>query len=126
MDRNTFKTWFKALGNAWITLDPKAAANICAEDVAYYEKLFHEPLRSPKEVENQWEKDLKYQKDVKFDSEIVAIDNNVGVARFWATFTIINPENNAETTYSCDGIFLVELDESGLCKKFEQWPIYKD
>lgn len=126
MNRDTFKSWLDALANAWMTLDPKAAANICAEDVLYYERLFHEPLRSPEEVEKQWRQDLEYQKDVKVDTEVVSVDQNKGIGRFWATFTVIDSNSNLEKTYTCDGIFLVELDSKGLCKKFEQWPIYKD
>lgn len=126
MNRDVFKSWLDALGSAWVNLDPAAAGLICADDVRYYEKLFHQPLKSPAEVKEQWRGDLEYQKDVKVDTEIIAIEGNVGVARFWATFTVINPNDKSEKKYTCDGIFLVELNEQGLCRKFEQWPIYKD
>jgi hypothetical protein len=121
MNHDNFKTWLVSLGNAWINLDSKAAANICSEDVVYFENIFLDPLTSRTDVEKQWYKDLEFQKDVKFDFEIISVNQNVGVARWWATLMIVDPKSVHDETYIYDGIFVVRLDDQGLCKEFRQW-----
>lgn len=46
MDIKSFENWLDALGQAWITRNSKAAAEICAENILYFETPFDKPLTS--------------------------------------------------------------------------------
>ncbi len=121
MNRALFKHWLDALEKAWINRDPKAAADICANDVLYYETPFDSPLKSKEEVEQLWKDVPKSQKDISFKYEILSITAKIGIAHWQASFTRV-PSMIRDTL---DGIFLVKLDENGFCKEFHQWWVVK-
>jgi hypothetical protein len=121
MDRELFKKWLEMLGQAWINRDPKGAADICIEDVVYHETPFGEPLKSRKEVEKIWDEVPRSQKDVEFGYEILTVTEEQGIARWWASFTRV-PSGLRDTL---DGIFVVRLEDNGLCKEFHQWWVIK-
>jgi hypothetical protein len=118
---NSFKSWLNALGQAWITRDPKAAANICAENVLYFETPFDKPLTSKKEIEEIWLEVPNSQKDIEFNYEIVSVNQEIGVAKWRASFTRL-PLGIRDTL---DGIYIAKLDNDGLCKEFHQWWVVK-
>lgn len=113
--------WLDDLGQAWINRNPKAAAEICAENVLYFENPFDKPLTSRKEVEEIWHEVPNYQKDIKFSYEIISVNKQVGIAKWRASFTRL-PSGIRDTL---DGIYLVKLDNDGLCKEFHQWWVVK-
>jgi len=119
--RVLFERWLDALGNAWINRDPRAAANLCANDVLYFETPFSNPLRSKAEVEKVWDEVPNSHKDVEFTYEILTINENLCVAHWTASFTRIS-SGKRETW---DGIYTVKLDKNGLCKEFHQWWVTK-
>jgi ketosteroid isomerase-like protein len=112
-----FRRWFDALGKAWTNQDPKAAADICTNDVVYYETPFGDPLRSKTEVEQVWKDVPRSQKDIDFNYEVLTINGDLGIAHWRASFTRI-PSGIKVTL---DGIFTVKLNKNGLCKEFRQW-----
>jgi len=117
MNYNSFKKWLEALDNAWTNRDPKAAANLCCEDVLYYETPFGPPLKSRKEVERIWEDVPRSQKDIHFSSDIISVNNDVGIAHWQVSFIKL-PSNKKVIL---DGVFVVKLDKADLCKEFHQW-----
>lgn len=117
MKTDLFNDWLCRLGDAWIARDPDAAANLCSEDVTYYEDPFMPPLRGRAAVKEVWLEVPKAQKDIKFKFETITVTDNVGVGRWWASFTRLPSEKKAEL----DGIYVVTLDEAGLCTEFHQW-----
>ena len=121
MNKTSFKRWLDALGKAWITKDPRAASDICTNDITYYETPFGNPLRSRVEVEHVWKEVPESQKDVDFTYEILTVNEDFGISRWRASFTRI-PSGIRDTL---DGIFMVKLDKSGLCKEFHQWWVIK-
>ncbi len=121
MTLNSFKKWLDALGQAWINRDPKAAADICAENVLYFETPFDKPLKSKKEIEVIWQEVPATQKDIEFDYEIISVNKEVGIAKWRASFTRL-PSATRDTL---DGIYMVKLDNNGQCKEFHQWWVVK-
>ena len=121
MNLKSFKYWLDALGQAWINRDPKAAADICAQDVLYFETPFDKPLTSKKEVEDVWQEVPATQKDVEFDYEIISVNKEVGIAKWRSSFTRLP----SEIRDTLDGIYMVKLDSNGLCKEFHQWWVVK-
>lgn len=121
MNLNSFKKWLDVLGKAWINRKPKTAADICTENVLYFETPFDKPLTSKKEVEKIWQEVPESQDDIKFGYEIVCVNQEVGIAKWRASFTRLP----SKVRNTLDGIYLVKLNDDGLCKEFHQWWVVK-
>lgn len=67
-----FDKWLKNLGKAWMEKDLQLIADICAEDVEYYETPYSKPYTSPEAVKKLWQEVPDNQKDIKFKYDILA------------------------------------------------------
>ncbi len=117
MDQETFKTWLDAYGRAWETRDAEAAADLFAEDATYRVSPFEEPMRARSAILEYWSNVARSQEQIRFGSEILAVNEGIGVARWWASFVRIPSKARVEL----DGIFVVALDEDGRAKAFREW-----
>lgn len=117
MTHKEFSEWVERLGKAWITRDPLMAAELCAEDVLYYEDPFREPLRGRGAVKKVWEEVPKTQKDIRFIYDVIALEAQTGVAHWSASYTKISSGERVVL----DGVFFVKLNEQGLCQEFHMW-----
>lgn len=116
MTTEDFEQWLHGLKKAWENRSPQAAADLCAEHLEYFETPFSEPLKTRKEVFEEW-KSVENQKDISVSYEIIGIFASCGVAHFSVTFTRIP---NSEKVH-LDGIFQAKLDENNLCTEFRWW-----
>lgn len=117
MNNKSFSKWLDNLGKAWILKDPDAASNLCSDDVVYFEDPFLPPLKGKNAVKKVWLDVPTSQKDIKFKYKILTVTPDLGVARWAASFTRVPVNTKAEL----EGIYLVKLDKTGLCKEFHQW-----
>ncbi len=117
MDQETFKTWLDAYRRAWETRDAEAAADLFAEDATYRLSPFEEPMRGRSAIFEYWSNVTRSQEQVRFGSEILAVNEGIGVARWWASFIRIPSRTHVEL----DGIFVVALDKDGRAKVFREW-----
>jgi hypothetical protein len=115
MDPETFSSWLDAYGRAWETGDPQAAADLFAEDAAYYETPFDEPMRGREEIAEYWSGVPRSQDDVRFSYEILAASE--GIAHWSADFVRVP----ARVPVRLDGILLAKLDAEGRCTEFREW-----
>ncbi len=97
--------------------DPDMAAGLCAENVLYYEDPFAEPLEGRTAVREIWEEVPKTQKDIRFTFDIMAVHGQMGIAHWSASYTKISSGKRVPL----DGVFVVTLDEKGLCSEFRMW-----
>ncbi|OGG19126.1 hypothetical protein A3D78_04595 [Candidatus Gottesmanbacteria bacterium RIFCSPHIGHO2_02_FULL_39_14] len=117
MKKNAGWLWINKMGQAWIDKNPKSIPPLFAEKFQYYETPFEKPLTSKKELINLWQDVPESQKDVLFDFEIISEKNNQYIAHWYASFI---RKSTGKKTY-LDGIFLVALNQKGLCTLFKQW-----
>lgn len=117
MNNSAFTKWFDQLGKAWISRDPDMAADICTEDVLYYEDPFQKPYKGRTAVRKIWEEVPKTQKDIRFTHEMVSVVGHLGIAHWSASYTKISNDERVEL----DGVFIVRLNEQGLCQEFHMW-----
>jgi hypothetical protein len=54
---------------------------------------------------------------VKFESKVIAVNGKTGVAHWHAKFRVASTGAILEL----DGVFVLEFDESGLCKSLREW-----
>lgn len=117
MDREAFEGWLDAYGRAWEGRDPEAAARLFTDDAAYYETPFDVPARGREGISMYWTEATGSQQDIRFSSEVLAITEDKGIARWRVAFTRVSSDIPVEL----DGIFLVELNGEGLCTGFREW-----
>jgi hypothetical protein len=117
MNHRTFKSWLDAYGRAWETRDPQAAADLFTKDATYQETPFDEPLRGRSAIFEYWSDVPRSQDQIRFGCDILAVTENLGIARWWASFVRIP----SKTQVKLDGIFVVSLDAENRCKEFREW-----
>ena len=117
MTSSGFADWLAAYGRAWETRNPDAAAALFAEDAAYHETPFAGPATGRTAIHHYWEAATRNQRDIRFCSEIVAMASAQGIARWSAEFT----RAPSGARVKLDGIFLLEFDEHGLCRRLREW-----
>lgn len=122
MQENLFKDWFSKLGKAWEGKDSQAIPPLFADKFEYYETPFEKPYTTKEGLLKLWEEVPVSQKDIKFDFDIIAISNNIATAHWHTSFTRTKQDKKA----ILDGIFLIRLNNKGLCTLFKQWWIAKE
>jgi hypothetical protein len=89
-----------------------------AEDAIYAWGPWAEPLSGHGEIRAATERAIATQEDIQFGHEPLAITpDGRGIARWWV-LTRVPGEDTIEEN---EGIFLVMLDEAGLCTDFREW-----
>lgn len=104
-------------GKASAENDALASSELFAIDAKYYETPFKEPLHGREAIYQYWSQGARNLKDKESTFEIIALKDNLGIARWVSKFIII--EKNRRVALDC--IFLVEFDEENRCKVFREW-----
>ena len=102
-----------AYGVAFARQDADAAAALFTDDATYEWGPFGELLRGPDEIRARWT-EAADASAASFNYEVIAVTEDVGVARWLATHTY------PDKLMGYDGIFAVKLDD-GLCREFREW-----
>jgi hypothetical protein len=117
MERSAFEKWLKAYGQAWESLNPAAAVALYADDAAYQETPFVQPMSGREALLSYWTHVSQTQRDVRFGFEILGVDGGLGFARWWAVFRRVPPDIHVEL----NGVFAVALDNQGQCVSLREW-----
>jgi uncharacterized protein (TIGR02246 family) len=117
VEASTFKSWLEAYGRAWNGRNPKAAANLFAEDGTYQVTPFVEPMRGRAAIFEYWSHVAETERDIEFRYEVLAVTPDAGIARWWASFVIVPQRLQTKL----DGIFLITLDGDGRCRSLREW-----
>jgi nuclear transport factor 2 (NTF2) superfamily protein len=117
MKHQDFDLWLTRYKGAWEARDPQAVALLFTEDAHYYETPFSAPLSNRADIYEYWSNIPRNQKNIHFTYQILAMENNVGIAR-WQTSLERMPSLK---TVALDGILQATFDATGLCQLFEEW-----
>ena len=117
MDEMIFKTWLEAYGRAWQERDPQAAAELYAENGTYQVTPFLQPLQGHEPIRDYWDEVARTEKDITFSYEILAIQEQFGIAHWRASFERTPPGLKTKL----DGIFVIRLDANGKCTSLREW-----
>ena len=112
-----FQEWLEAYGRASRDNDPAASADLFTQDAEYYETPFDKPMIGRQAIYEYWERGAQRLKDKESAYQVLAVSDNLGIARWQARFTVI--ETGKRLALDC--IFLVEFDEGGRCRRFREW-----
>lgn len=112
-----FQQWMETYGRASAENDPRASANLFAENAAYYENPFEEPITGHEAIFKYWNDGVRNLKDKESTFEILSVNGNRGIAHWQSKFTVI--ESGKRLALDC--VFIVEFDDEGLCQTFREW-----
>lgn len=114
---SSLSAWLDAYGSAWETRDADAAANIFSADATYRVTPYEEPHVGKDGVRNYWAGVTENQRNVRFEHEALSATGNTGIAHWSANFDVAPEGTNIEL----DGIFVLEFDEDGKCRRLREW-----
>jgi hypothetical protein len=117
MDELTFRHWLDAYGQAWEGRDPDAAAKLYAEDGTYQVTPFLKPLEGRQAILDYWREVARTEEQITFRYEILVSTEEFGIANWQASFLITTPQLQTRL----DGIFLIRLNDAGLCTSLREW-----
>jgi hypothetical protein len=121
MTKKAFRVWAEKFLKAWADLNPEGALAVLSKDVEYHESPFSGPCKSWQEVKNLWTVVPDNQKDITYKHDVVMVEGDLGLIH-WNVRRTTLPEGKRQ---EFDGVFLVRLNQKGLCTMFKQWRMIK-
>lgn len=112
-----YENWIKEFMESWRELDYERTLKTLDENVEYYENPIDEPCQNFNEVTKLWNVVADNQKDIDYQFDIIAYDENVCIVNWQMTRTMV--QNNVKQ--EIDGIFQISLNSEGKCTYFKQW-----
>lgn len=112
-----YENWIKEFMESWKELDYERTLKTLDENVEYYENPIDEPCQNFNEVTKLWNVVADNQKDIDYQFDIIAYDENVCIVNWQMTRTMV--QNNVKQ--EIDGIFQISLNSEGKCTYFKQW-----
>jgi hypothetical protein len=116
MTEEQFKYWYDQLKYIWESRKPEEIVEIVADEFAYYESPFEKPYTTKEDLVNDW-RGILNQENIKVDYQILAIQNNLGIAAWQASYEKVESKEKVELS----GIFAVKLSSEGKCTEFRMW-----
>jgi len=117
MTERDLSAWLIAYGSAWERRDPDAAASLFSDDALYYEDPFNPPAVGTEGIRRYWADTTGTQRDVAFGHEVLALQGDRALVRWWATFVRIRTEARVEL----EGIVMLDFDADGRCRTLREW-----
>jgi uncharacterized protein (TIGR02246 family) len=116
--REQLSDWLEGYERAWRTDGTDAVADLFTEDASYSTAPYEKPHRGLDAIREMWEAErLGPDEEFEMTSEVVAVEGDTGVARIEVHY---GPPKGKEYR----DLWIVRLDEAGLCSHFEEWPFW--
>lgn len=117
LDGAALETWLKKYGAAWQARDPAAAGQLFSDDASYHEMPFDPVKQGRVAIQDYWKTVTADQRDIQFESKVIAVNGNTGVAHWKATFKL----QSTGAIIALDGVFVLEFTPLGECKSLREW-----
>jgi hypothetical protein len=111
------EAWLARYEQAWEQRDPAQAATLFTNAASYHEMPFAAPKAGRSGIRDYWATVTADQRDVDFQSHVVAVNGRTGIARWSASLTSASSGVHVEL----DGVFILQFDDSGLCSELREW-----
>jgi hypothetical protein len=116
MERSRLSTWVDAYERAWRTPGTDWLAYLFTPDATYSMGPFEGTQHGLDAISELWERERESAAEVfRMESEIVATEGDTGVVRVEVWYG-----DPVKLHYR--DLWIVRLDEHGLCTAFEEWP----
>jgi uncharacterized protein (TIGR02246 family) len=117
LDARALTDWLGRYEQAWESRDPQAAGRIFTQDALYYETPYAEPFRGREGIAEYWARVTADQRDIDFESDVIAVNEDVGVAHWTARFVSASTGERVEL----DGVFVLRFEEERLVSELREW-----
>jgi uncharacterized protein (TIGR02246 family) len=117
LNSDALQSWLARYERAWETRDASLAADLFTENASYHEMPFDDPMIGRAAIRDYWARVTADQRDVQFESQVLAVDGNTGVAHWHADFKL---ESNGATV-TLDGVFVLTFDAAGRVQSLREW-----
>jgi ketosteroid isomerase-like protein len=118
VDRTQLQEWLEGYERAWRTPGTDALEGLFTEGAVYSAAPFEQPHMGLADIARMWEAERERpDEEFTLESEVVAADGDTGVAK-------VHVRYGAPTNQEYRDIWIVRLDDSGLCSYFEEWPFW--
>lgn len=120
--KNNYETWTREFLESWKNLDWEKTLETLDKTVIYYENPIDEPCKDFEEVTALWNVVATNQRDIDYQFEIIAFDENFCMVNFQMTRTM-TATNKKQWI---DGVFQISLNSENKCTYFKQWRFTKE
>jgi len=117
LDSASLDAWLEKYAAAWETRDPAAAGALFTADATYHEMPFDPVKQGRAAIQDYWKTVTADQREIKVETQVIAVNGNTGVAHWKATFKL----QSTGATISLDGVFVLEFAASGECSSLREW-----
>jgi ketosteroid isomerase-like protein len=118
MDRPQLTDWLQRYERAWRTPGTDVLAELFTEDASYSGAPYEDPQRGLAAIREMWEAERRApDEEFEMSSEVVAVEGDTGVVRVEVHY---GPPQDRDYR----DLWIVRLDEGGLCSHFEEWPFW--
>ena len=111
------EAWLTAYGTAWETKDAAAVVEIFTDAATYQETPYADPFRGREAISDYWSTVTADQDDIDFESSVIAVSGNTGIAQWSARFRSISGDVPVEL----NGVFVLEFADSGEVSSLREW-----
>ena len=118
MERPGLTEWLEGYERAWRTPGTDVLAQLFAEDATYSTAPYEKPHRGLAAIGEIWEAErLGADEQFEMTSEILAVEGDTGGPR-------IEVRYHAPKNKEYRDLWIVRLNDAGLCFHFEEWPFW--
>jgi uncharacterized protein (TIGR02246 family) len=127
VDRAQLTDWLGRYERAWLSPGTDSLAELFTEDATYSTAPYESPHGGLEAIREMWEAERSGpDEDFEMTSEVVAVEGDTAVARVVVHYLTAKEEEGRRHRQRREyrDLWIVRLDESGLCSHFEEWPFW--
>jgi hypothetical protein len=118
MEHAQLSRWLDGYERAWRTPHTDTLADLFTENASYSTAPYENPHRGLEAIGRMWEAErISADEEFEMSSEILAVDGDTGVVR-------IEVHYGAPKGKEYRDLWVVRLNDAGLCFHFEEWPFW--
>ena len=115
--RDDVEAWLEAYRRAWRSDDPDQIRALFTEDATYHPSPFGKPWQGREAIVDKWIEAGDSHVAWEFESQVLAVDGEVGVVRGLTSYAAHDGE--PEAVYS--NIWVIRLAADGRATEFSDW-----
>lgn len=120
--RESVAAWLGRFAQGWERRDTDALVHLFTADGAFWETPFGPPEVGSETMRQGWDELWPYQRDRQMHGEVLAVEGDMALARWWATYTRLPDKVHREL----DGILLLRFADDGRCRELIEWRHARD
>jgi uncharacterized protein (TIGR02246 family) len=126
-DSTRLKEWLERYERAWRSPGTDALAELFTQDASYSTAPYEKPHRGLAAIAHMWEAERAgSDEEFSMSSEVVATAGDTGVARVEVIYAAPDQKRERRNRQRREyrDLWIVRLNDAGLCFEFEEWPFW--